>query len=110
MNFNDLGLNARMVSRLEGRGLTEPTPIQTKAIPHALQGRDILGIAQTGTGKTAAFGIPLVMALSKRPEKAAAKSARGLILAPTRELALQVKRELEAVKEVSLIRESYTCF
>ncbi len=89
MKFNELGLNARMVSRLESRGLTEPTPIQTKAIPHALQGRDILGIAQTGTGKTAAFGIPLVVTLSRRPEKAAPKSARGLILTPTRELANQ---------------------
>ena len=82
MNFNELGLNARMVTRLQGRGMTEPTPIQTKAIPNALQGRDILGIAQTGTGKTAAFGIPLVVALSKHPETALPKSARGLILAP----------------------------
>ncbi len=97
MNFNELGLNARMVSRLEGRGLTEPTPIQTKAIPHALQGRDILGIAQTGTGKTAAFGIPLVVALSKRQEKAAPKSARGLILAPTRELANQIVENLQGL-------------
>ena len=95
MNFNELGLNARMVSRLEGRGLTTPTPIQAKAIPHALQGRDILGIAQTGTGKTAAFGIPLVVALSKRQEKAAPKSARGLILAPTRELAKQIVQNLQ---------------
>ena len=95
MNFNELGLNARMVSRLESQGLTEPTPIQSKAIPHALQGRDILGIAQTGTGKTAAFGIPLVVALSSRPEKAAPKSARGLILAPTRELANQIGQNLK---------------
>ena len=94
MNFTELGLNARMVSRLESRGLKKPTPIQTKAIPHALQGRDILGIAQTGTGKTAAFGIPLVVTLSKRPEKAAPKSARGLILAPTRELANQIVQNL----------------
>ncbi|MCG6882288.1 MAG: DEAD/DEAH box helicase [Silicimonas sp.] len=97
MNFNELGLTARMVSRLEGRGLTEPTPIQTKAIPHALQGRDILGIAQTGTGKTAAFGIPLVVALSKRQEKPAPKSARGLILAPTRELANQIVENLRGL-------------
>ena len=97
MNFNELGLNARMVSRLEGRGLTDPTPIQAKAIPHALEGRDILGIAQTGTGKTAAFGIPLVVALSKRQEKAAPKSARGLILAPTRELANQIVENLRGL-------------
>jgi ATP-dependent RNA helicase RhlE len=97
MKFNELGLNARMVSRLESLGLTEPTPIQCKAIPHALQGRDILGIAQTGTGKTAAFGIPLVVALSKQQEKAPPKSARGLILAPTRELANQIVQSLQGL-------------
>jgi ATP-dependent RNA helicase RhlE len=97
MTFTELGLNARMVSRLDALGLTAPTPIQQKAIPHALQGRDILGIAQTGTGKTAAFGIPLVVALSKAQEKAAPKSARGLILAPTRELANQIVQTLRAL-------------
>ena len=97
MKFKELGLNARMVSRLESLGLTEPTPIQKKAVPHALQGRDILGIAQTGTGKTAAFGIPLVVALSRRMEKAALKSARGLILAPTRELANQIVQNLKGL-------------
>ena len=97
MTFNELGLNARMVARLKGRGLTQPTPIQSKAITHALEGRDILGIAQTGTGKTAAFGIPLVVALSKRQEKAAPKSARGLILAPTRELANQIVENLRGL-------------
>ncbi|NND17954.1 MAG: DEAD/DEAH box helicase, partial [Silicimonas sp.] len=97
MNFTELGLNARMVSRLEGQGLAKPTPIQQKAIPHALQGRDVLGIAQTGTGKTAAFGIPLVVALSKHQEKAAPRSARGLILAPTRELANQIVESLRGL-------------
>jgi ATP-dependent RNA helicase RhlE len=97
MTFNELGLSARMVARLEGLGLTTPTPIQTKAIPHALQGRDVLGIAQTGTGKTAAFGIPLVVALSKTPEKPASKTARGLILAPTRELANQIVENLQGL-------------
>ena len=97
MTFTDLGLNARLVSRLDALGLKQPTPIQTKAIPHALQSRDVLGIAQTGTGKTAAFGIPLVVALSKRQEKAAPKSARGLILAPTRELANQIVENLRGL-------------
>lgn len=97
MKFNELGLSARLVSRLEGRGLTEPTPIQAKAIPQALQGRDVLGIAQTGTGKTAAFGIPLVATLSKQQEKAAPKTARGLILAPTRELAKQILQNLQGL-------------
>jgi ATP-dependent RNA helicase RhlE len=94
MTFNELGLNARMVSRLDAVGLTKPTPIQEQAIPQALQGRDILGIAQTGTGKTAAFGIPLVVALSKTPERPAPRSPRGLVLAPTRELAGQIVQSL----------------
>ncbi|AJE47507.1 DEAD/DEAH box helicase [Celeribacter indicus] len=94
MTFNELGLNARMVSRLASLGLNTPTPIQQKAIPHALQGRDVLGIAQTGTGKTAAFGIPLVVALSKSPERPAPRSVRGLVLAPTRELAGQIVQSL----------------
>ena len=97
MNFLELGLSARVVSRLEGQGLTKPTPIQTKAIPHALRGRDILGIAQTGTGKTAAFGIPLVVALSKSQERAAPRSSRGLVLAPTRELANQIVQNLKGL-------------
>jgi ATP-dependent RNA helicase RhlE len=94
MSFHELGLGARLVSRLEGLGLSKPTPIQTKAIPSALAGHDILGIAQTGTGKTAAFGIPLVVALSKSQERPAPKTARGLILAPTRELANQIVQSL----------------
>lgn len=97
MNFKDLGLDPSMVARLQSQGLTRPTPIQTKAIPHALSGRDILGIAQTGTGKTAAFGIPMIVTLSDRPEKAAPKSARGLVLAPTRELAKQIVQNLQAM-------------
>jgi ATP-dependent RNA helicase RhlE len=97
MTFNELGLNARLVSRLDAAGLTRPTPIQQQAIPPALQGRDILGIAQTGTGKTAAFGIPLVVALSQRPERPAPRAARGLVLAPTRELAGQIVQSLQGL-------------
>ncbi|RDC72095.1 ATP-dependent helicase [Rhodovulum sp. 12E13] len=99
MTFTDLGLDARLVSRLEGLGLTAPTPIQTKAIPHAFAGRDVLGIAQTGTGKTAAFGLPLVVALAAERGRPAPKSARGLVLAPTRELAAQIVATLEGVSE-----------
>ncbi|NDK35135.1 DEAD/DEAH box helicase [Rhodovulum sulfidophilum] len=97
MTFTELGLNARMVSRLGALGLTQPTPIQEKAIPQALQGHDILGIAQTGTGKTAAFGIPLIVALSKQQERPAPHSARGLVLAPTRELAGQIVQSLQGM-------------
>ena len=97
MNFNELGLEAHLVSRLKSLGLTRPTPIQAKAIPHALNGRDVLGIAQTGTGKTAAFGLPLVAALSGSRERPGPRPARGLILAPTRELATQIVRTLEGL-------------
>lgn len=95
--FSELGLDARMVTRLEGLGLTAPTPIQAGAIPHALAGRDVLGIAQTGTGKTAAFGLPIVAALSGRGERPAPREVRGLILTPTRELATQIVRTLEGL-------------
>lgn len=97
MNFDELGLSARLVSRLSALGLTQPTPIQAQAVPRALEGRDILGIAQTGTGKTVAFCVPLVVALSRSPGKAAPKSARGLILAPTRELANQIVQSLRGL-------------
>jgi ATP-dependent RNA helicase RhlE len=99
MNFDELGLDAHLVLRLEGLGLTQPTPIQAKAIPHALRGADVLGIAQTGTGKTAAFGLPLVAALSKLRGRPAPRSARGLVLAPTRELATQIVRALEELTD-----------
>jgi ATP-dependent RNA helicase RhlE len=97
MHFDDLGLSAPLVTRLRGLGLTTPTAIQAKAIPPALAGRDILGIAQTGTGKTAAFGIPLIVALSGRQERPAPRSARGLVLAPTRELANQIVQSLQGL-------------
>ena len=97
MTFKELGLDAPLVLRLDAVGLTQPTPIQEQAIPPALQGRDILGIAQTGTGKTVAFGIPLIVALSKRQDRPAPRSARGLVLAPTRELAGQIVQSLQGL-------------
>ena len=93
--FEELGIDPRVVANLTAIGLTEPTPIQTRAIPAALDGRDILGLAQTGTGKTAAFGLPLVtklLEIGRRPEP---KTARALILAPTRELATQITDHLQ---------------
>ncbi|MBF9034353.1 DEAD/DEAH box helicase [Rhodobacterales bacterium HKCCE2091] len=99
MTFEDFGLDARIVARIGQMGLAAPTPIQAKAIPVALQGRDVLGIAQTGTGKTAAFGIPLVSALANRREKLVARSVRGLVLAPTRELASQILATIEGLSD-----------
>jgi len=99
MDFDMLGLSPRLVTALAAQGITEPTPIQKKAIPHAMNGRDVMGLAQTGTGKTAAFGLPLVHALSKAGVKPEPKSARGLILAPTRELAKQIADSLRAYSD-----------
>jgi len=99
MDFDMLGLAPRLVAKLSELGLTDPTPIQKQAIPHAMNGRDVMGLAQTGTGKTAAFGLPMLDALLKNGSKPAAKSARALILAPTRELAKQIADNLSAFSE-----------
>lgn len=88
-SFNEAGIPLPLVHRLEQIGFTTPTPIQAQAIPLALQGSDILGSAQTGTGKTAAFGIPLVTHLINNIQ------GNSLVLLPTRELALQVMKVLE---------------
>ena len=89
MNFNELGLSAKVLAAVESAGYTTPTPIQADAIPHALAGRDVLGIAQTGTGKTAAFTLPMLSRLEQG--RARARMPRTLILEPTRELAAQVE-------------------
>ncbi|MCV2894716.1 DEAD/DEAH box helicase [Lentibacter sp. XHP0401] len=94
MDFDMLGLPARLSTNLQELGLTEPTPIQAKAIPHAMNGRDVLGLAQTGTGKTAAFSLPILTAIGRMEGKPAPKSVRGLILAPTRELAKQIQEAM----------------
>ncbi len=96
MDFDMLGLAPRLVKKLSEQGITDPTPIQTQAIPHAMNGRDVMGLAQTGTGKTAAFGLPMIDALLKAGVKPEPKTARGLILAPTRELAKQIADNLSA--------------
>jgi ATP-dependent RNA helicase RhlE len=96
MTFAELGLDPQMLARVAAMGMTQPTPIQTQAIPVALKGRDVLGIAQTGTGKTLAFGAPLVAALTGGP-RPLPRTARGLILAPTRELAGQILATLTAL-------------
>ena len=89
MKFNELGLSEKVLKAVESSGYDTPTPIQEQAIPHALQGRDVLGIAQTGTGKTAAFTLPMLSLLEKG--RARARMPRTLILEPTRELAAQVE-------------------
>ena len=93
VSFGSLGVSTHLVQALEKVGLLEPTPIQAKAIPPALEGRDVLGCAQTGTGKTAAFLIPMI----ERLAEGAKRSPRGLILAPTRELAFQTQKVLDRI-------------
>src|SRR3989339_724384 len=85
--FYGLGLAPKTLGVLEKLKFTSPTPIQHKAIPVAVEGKDLVGIAQTGTGKTLAFGIPMIQRL-------ATEQGKGLILVPTRELALQVEESL----------------
>ncbi len=89
-DFKSLNLIAPILEALENKGYTEPTPIQAQAIPHLLEGKDLLGIAQTGTGKTAAFALPILHNLAKTRCKVNPKSMRVLILTPTRELASQI--------------------
>lgn len=91
--FTDLGLSDRLVQAVEELGFTEPTPIQAASIPIVLMGRDIMGSAQTGTGKTASFTLPLIDILDTG--RAKARMPRSLILAPTRELAAQVAESFE---------------
>ena len=92
--FEMMGLPEKLVDRLKELGITEPTPIQSHAIPIALDGSDVMGLAQTGSGKTAAFGLPLVTQMLAINSMPAPKSARGLVLAPTRELAKQISDNL----------------
>ena len=95
-SFGSLGLQAGFCETIAKLGFENPTPIQSKSIPEILRGNDILGLAQTGTGKTAAFGLPLLQQIKKiKKGRADPKSPRSLILAPTRELAIQIHDELE---------------
>ena len=93
-DFSTLGLSAQLVSRIAGEGYEKPTPIQEKAIPLVLEGRDVMGLAQTGTGKTAAFGLPLIDMLLQNGRKPDPKTVKTLILAPTRELVNQIAENL----------------
>lgn len=89
-SFNELGLSEKIVAGVTQLGYAAPTPIQEKAIPLLLEGRDLIGLAQTGTGKTAAFGLPIIEMLLKIPDRPANRTTRTLILAPTRELVNQI--------------------
>lgn len=90
MNFDTFGFHGRIMANITTQGYASPTPIQQQAMPHILEGRDIMGLAQTGTGKTAAFLLPLLQRLMKRPVGAGRGAVRALVIAPTRELAEQI--------------------
>src|SRR4030095_3527339 len=97
MNFSQLGLTNAQLKACNSLGYETPTPIQEKAIPIILNGQDVIGCAETGTGKTAAFLLPIIQRISERPRP----GVRVLVLSPTRELALQIQKnygELNPVK------------
>ncbi len=95
MSFNDLKLIKPLILALDKKGYTEPTPIQQQSIPHILEGKDLFGCAQTGTGKTAAFALPVLQMLSqKKANNPQNRNIKALILAPTRELALQISQNI----------------
>ncbi|MFM7244067.1 MAG: DEAD/DEAH box helicase [Planctomycetaceae bacterium] len=103
-SFTDLGLSEQLLRALADEGYTTPTPIQAKAIPHVLAGRDLFGCAQTGTGKTAAFALPLIDRLRENPRKPEPRRCRVLVLAPTRELAAQIHESFLAYGRHSGLR------
>ncbi|MDP4031941.1 MAG: DEAD/DEAH box helicase [Pseudorhodobacter sp.] len=104
IKFSDLALDPRVLKAVQDAGYETPTPIQAQAIPHALAGRDVLGIAQTGTGKTASFVLPMITLLGKG--RARARMPRSLVLAPTRELAAQVAENFETYAKHSKLTKA----
>jgi ATP-dependent RNA helicase RhlE len=104
----DLGLSDSVLDAIQPLGYEKPTPIQEQAIPHVINGKDLLGCAQTGTGKTAAFALPMVHVLESRPPKSQGrtKPVRGLILTPTRELASQIDENLRKYMSKSNLRST----
>ncbi len=104
LKFAELDLRASILKAVEESGYKETTPIQSQAIPFILDGEDLVGVAQTGTGKTAAFSLPIMQKLLKAEGKREAKATRALILAPTRELAVQIADNINAYGKYSHLR------
>ena len=96
MTFDSLNLDPPFLKAVKEEGYTEPTPIQSQSIPLVLQGKDLLGCAQTGTGKTAAFAIPILQLLNKEKTQGGRRKIRSLIVTPTRELAIQIEESFAA--------------
>ena len=93
--FADLGLSENILHAVTEKGYTNPSPIQEKAIPSVMKGKDVLAAAQTGTGKTAGFTLPILHQLSESPKRVDRRAVRALILTPTRELAAQIKANID---------------
>jgi len=106
-DFESLGVGGTFRRALRDKGYTEPTPIQSQAIPQLLRGKDLLGIAQTGTGKTAAFALPLLQRLDEENSPPRPRRPRALVLAPTRELALQIHEELTSLGRYTKMRHAF---
>jgi len=106
MPFKQLGLIEPLLRALAKQGYVKPTPIQEKAIPPLLAGRDLMGIAQTGTGKTAAFSLPILQLLAQTPGHVQPRKPRVLILTPTRELAMQIDQSVAAYGEFLHVRHA----
>jgi len=102
--FTDLNLDKKTLKAVIEAGYEEPTPIQAGAIPAALEGKDVLGIAQTGTGKTASFTLPMITLLGRG--RARARMPRSLVLCPTRELAAQVAENFDTYSKYHKANES----
>ena len=109
MQFSELGLIPPLLAAVAAEGYTEPTPIQQRAIPHVLAGKDLLGLAQTGTGKTAAFALPILQRLNGEGVKAGYRKIRCLILTPTRELASQIDESFKTYGK-NLALKSFVIF
>src|SRR5438105_15386992 len=102
-NFESFHFDPKVKAGLKDLGFDTPTPIQEQAIPHAMQGRDVLGLAQTGTGKTAAFALPILNRLVHGPVRG---QLRALIIAPTRELADQIQEQFRALGKHTALRSA----
>ena len=105
MLFEQLGLTATLLKALKQEGYTSPTPIQQQAIPYALEGRDLLGLAQTGTGKTAAFALPILQLLDLSTPSKGYRHTRALILTPTRELAVQIYESFQTYGRYTNVKQ-----
>ena len=107
MNFKDLNLVPSILKALEDEGYSEPTAIQAKSIPLVLKGIDVLGSAQTGTGKTAAFSIPIIQNMLKAPQGHPGKrKVVALVVTPTRELAIQIGENFTAYSKYTRIKNT----